>query len=85
VLALFDSADLPLADVADAVQPALDLLQPRDPCSSGVFAFCDDFEPSSGLWTESGLVERRPFTHSWCRNNQPCFSVLHRASIMELE
>jgi hypothetical protein len=47
-LALFDNADHPFA-FAD-----LDLMQPRDACSSDAFAFCDDFETSSERWTESG-------------------------------
>ena len=48
LLAPFDSADHPFA-LAD-----LDLMQPRDACSSDAFAFCDDFELGAGLWTESG-------------------------------
>jgi hypothetical protein len=54
VLALFDIAYRPLVDVADAVQPDLNLQQLEEACSGDAFAFCDNFDPGSGLWTESG-------------------------------
>jgi hypothetical protein len=54
VHALSESADSAGPDGLDSVQPDRDLPPPLDVCSSGAFAFCDDFEPSSGLWMESG-------------------------------
>jgi hypothetical protein len=41
-LSLFDSADSPLPDGADAGQPGRDLGQQIDACSSDALAFCDD-------------------------------------------
>jgi len=57
----------------------------RPTCFAGQLAIRFHASLSSTRATYSKIDRDLVAVSSWCRNNQPCFSALHRASIMEFE